>query len=67
VKKGLQRSDPSSWLETVWEALEHVRDEHLLQGDEVADAQWDDLCTAMAWIAEQLGVEDDFGMGDDHE
>ena len=36
-----------SWLAVVWEALE----EH-----DYPEEQWDDICTAMAWIREELGL-----------
>jgi hypothetical protein len=58
MNKPLKFNDPATWLACIWEALEYVRDEHLMEGDEVADAQWNDLCTAMAWVSETLGVEE---------
>lgn len=38
-------------LEVVWEAL-YVARSHLTG----MDPQWDDICTAMAWITEALGT-----------
>lgn len=50
----LTYGNKASWLNTIWDALEVWR------GDEVSpedEAQWDNICTAMAWIAEELDVE----------
>lgn len=52
----LTRADRASWLETVWNAL-HRFQEDCLPTDEAYDHIWDDICTAMAWIAEELNVE----------
>lgn len=42
-----------SWLETVWEALHAYR-----EGDPgVTDETWDEICTAMAWVTEELGLD----------
>jgi hypothetical protein len=53
----LHAHDKTSWLETIWQAL------HAYHGDrennpDYAD-QWSDICTAMAWIAEELDVSDE--------
>ena len=62
--KNLTYHDKESWLETIWDALHEYRDQcapseingvGFPQNDEV----WDDICTAMAWIAESVGVEAD--------
>ena len=42
-------NDPTSWLAVIWEALDEV---------EMTDAQHDEVATAMAWIAEDYGIED---------
>lgn len=46
--------DVSQALEVVWEALQAVREDLLPEGDESYDAQWEEICTAMAWIEEAL-------------
>lgn len=54
----LTHADRTTWLETLWEALQTYRAFSLTEGDPAADRQWDDLCTAMAWISEDLGIDD---------
>lgn len=49
----LTKSNPQSWLEEVWAALHAFREDLIPEGDEVYDRQWDDICTAMAWITEK--------------
>ena len=56
-------NDPPSWLEAVWSALIHWRENLLEEGDEVDDKDWDEITTSMAWITEELGYELD-GNGD---
>lgn len=56
-------NDPTSWLEAVWSALQHWRENLLEEGDEVDDKDWDEITTSMAWITEELGYELD-GNGD---
>jgi hypothetical protein len=51
----LQRYNKTSWLETVWDALQGFREDCISTDDE----QWDEICTAMAWITEELGFEFD--------
>lgn len=48
--------DPVSWLDTIWEALDCHRENNIPEGDPAHDAQWDDICTAMAWISEEVGA-----------
>ena len=53
----LQREDMGSWLATVWEALEDWSDAHegrSAAGGETYEQRWGDICTAMAWIEEQI-------------
>lgn len=59
-KKGnemLKRSDKATWLDQVWAALWEYREKQIPEGDSEHDEEWDDLCTAMAWILEELNVE----------
>jgi hypothetical protein len=43
-------------LSTVWDALEAYREDLIPEGDEQFDEIWDDICTAMAVIQENLKV-----------
>lgn len=43
-------------LETVWDALSDFRAGQLPEGDSDNDSRWDDICTAMVWITEALGL-----------
>ena len=55
----LTSNDVNSWLETVWEALWEWQDAHegrAAVGTETYEQRWDDICTAMAWLAEELEV-----------
>lgn len=54
----LKFNDTTSWLDTVWSALHGFRDQCIPEGQLVHDAQWSDICTAMSWIAGELGLED---------
>ena len=48
-------SSPTTWIEVVWQALHNYRD--VWNDDSDRDQEWDDICTAMAWISEELSVE----------
>jgi len=43
----------------IWEALHAARELLIPEGIEHHDSQWDDICTAMAWINEALMDECD--------
>jgi hypothetical protein len=49
----LTRADRASWLETIWDALHGYREDSI-PPDEEYDPIWDDICTAMAWIEEEI-------------
>lgn len=51
--------DVAQSLEVVWEALQAVREELIPEGDDAYDAEWDEICTAMAWIEDALGENAD--------
>jgi hypothetical protein len=55
----LKANDPASWLNTIWQALECHRENSIPEGDAQYDKQWGDICTAMAWISEELGVDNE--------
>ena len=45
------KGNTESWLEVIWDALHaHQDSQHIIEED------WDDICTAMAWIRESLGL-----------
>jgi len=48
----LTRFDKTAQLERLWEALECYR-EDFISGSK-HDSEWDDLCTIMAWITEDI-------------
>tara|TARA_R110000851_G_scaffold47513_2_gene115351 strand:- start:1479 stop:1649 length:171 start_codon:yes stop_codon:yes gene_type:complete len=50
----LHALDPQSWTETVWDALQCFREDCIPEGEEMYDEQWEDICTAMAWIEETI-------------
>jgi hypothetical protein len=54
VSEMLTHGDRASWLKTIWNALGVWHGDELDPEDE---EQWCDICTAMAWIAEELNVE----------
>jgi hypothetical protein len=53
----LHAQDPSSWLETIWDALHSHRENCIPEGTPQYDDEWSDICTAMAWITEELGLD----------
>lgn len=56
----LNAHDLESWLETIWNGLQSHRETCIPEGvDPAYDAEWDDICTAMAWIREELGLPDE--------
>jgi hypothetical protein len=49
--------DVKQQIEIIWDALEAYREDLIPEGDEQFDEIWDDICTAMAFIQENLKVE----------
>lgn len=45
-------------IDIIWRALAAYREDLIPEGDEVYDAEWDNICTAMAVIQEDLGVQE---------
>lgn len=54
----LRANDKDTWMETIWDALFKYRDKCIPEGDAKYDAEWSDICTAMAWLQEELEVTD---------
>lgn len=52
----LKANDKQSWIDTIWDALQAHRETNIPEGVTEYDEQWDEICTAMAWIAEELGL-----------
>ena len=52
-------SNRVSWLQVIWSALHSHRETCIPEGVPEYDDEWDEICTAMAWIAEELGVSDE--------
>lgn len=55
----LHAYDPESWLETIWQALHAYREDCIPEGEKFYDDEWSDICTAMAWIREEMGLPDE--------
>jgi hypothetical protein len=55
--KDLDANDPSTWMDTLWQALECYREDCISGSD--YDEEWDEICTAMAWIGEKIGVKNE--------
>jgi hypothetical protein len=55
----MTRHDTAAQLDFIWQALEAYRDEVIPEGKPSHDEEWDDICTAMWWITEDLGFEND--------
>jgi hypothetical protein len=52
----LNANDKATWIKTIWDALDDHRETCDLLN---APIDWDDICTAMAWIAEDMEVDSD--------
>ena len=51
----MTRNDKEAILETIWKALEGYRENCIPEGLEPHyDEEWSDICTAMAWVTEDL-------------
>jgi hypothetical protein len=46
--------DIKQQLEIIWDALHAYREDSVSEGDEMHDAIWDEVCTAMSVIEENL-------------
>lgn len=54
--KGLKMHDTKQQIDIIWDALEAYRSDLIPEGDPQFDAIWDDICTSMAVIEENLKV-----------
>ena len=55
----LKHNDMESILNTIWLALEGYRENCIPEGQAEYDEQWSDICTAMAWIQEDLNAQEE--------
>jgi hypothetical protein len=53
----LKHNDFKSILETIWQGLEGYRENCIPEGNKDYDEEWGEICTAMAWIEEDLEKE----------
>jgi hypothetical protein len=54
TSRPLTRDDYASHLETIWDALAGYRENCIPEGSTEYDDEWNEICTAMAWIAEDV-------------
>ena len=54
----LRANDKQTWMETIWDALFDYHDNCIPEGDADYYAEWSDICTAMAWLEEELKLTD---------
>ena len=59
----LRANDPESWLETIWHALGCYREDCIPEGEKPYDSEWNEICTSMMWIREELGLPDEVEKG----
>ena len=57
----MTRNDSAAHLNVIWAALEAYREDLIPERHSEHDEIWDEICTAMSWIAEDLGVTEQGG------
>lgn len=64
----ITRNDRKAWLELIWNALEYYRENGISETTEwgndsetaiANDKEWDEICTVMAWVEEDLNLVDE--------
>ena len=50
----LKNNNVDTMLDVIWEALHGYRQNCIPEGTNEYDDEWSDICTAMAWIQEDL-------------
>lgn len=58
-KLPLTSFDLNQSIDVIWAALHSHRENCIPEGVKEYDAEWDDICTAMAWITEALGITEE--------
>jgi len=46
-------------LNLIWNALTFYREHGIPEGDARYDEEWNDICTTMAWIEEDNGINNE--------
>ena len=54
----IKRYDTRAQLDLIWEALFAYREDLIPEGDPNYDEQWNEICTAMHWISEDLNIRE---------
>jgi hypothetical protein len=54
----MEKLDTQKNLDIIWNALAALREDLIPEGDPLYDAQWNEICEAMAYLAEDLGIEE---------
>lgn len=54
----LRANDKDTWLDTIWSALHAYRNMCIPEGNDNHDDEWSDICTAMAWLQEELDIDE---------
>ena len=58
MSDALAHNDQASWFKTIWNALHAGQEAEGNFGLEEDTQEWNDICTAMAWIQEALESKD---------
>lgn len=53
----ITRGNPKGWVNLLWHILECYREDCIPH--EEHDDEWDEICTVMAWLEEELGLQED--------
>ena len=56
----ITRGDTAGQFELIWNALECYREDCISTDNE----EWDEICTVMAWLMEDMGCDFDKSTGD---
>lgn len=59
TEKQMTRNDTRSQLDVVWDALLAYRADLIPEGDPSYDEQWNEICTAMHWLSEDLNFREE--------
>jgi len=52
----LTHNDRASWIAIIWDVINGTSEVNEGRNE---DEEWDDVCTAMAWIMEEIGVRNE--------
>ncbi len=55
----LHALDKETWLEIIWDALWCYHEDCISRAKPPYDKEWDDICSAMAYIREDLELPDE--------